>query len=401
MKNLFWLLIALSMGLALSACTLDAVQKNCIPGETRCSDDTFQKCMLDGVSWDEILCGTQANPDMFCHSEHVCVACNDDKDCRSAQKHCVEHVCEELSVQGCVAGTQSCKNSKVYTCSKKAWENGVFCPEGCNAAGTACATAAEKCQENTKRCGDSVVEICVAGVWKLETQCESTAFCNANTYTCDTVICTGNEKRCDDNAVQVCQNNAWKIDTQCVGKEVCDAESFTCEIPPCTQGAKRCNANVVETCNASGEYKPSVQCSTGYHCLEVVDQTAQVTTACVECLGSEQRCRNNAIENCVNNVWKAGQACENRLCNPQTYTCVDVLCGSGAERCNGNRVEVCNTTGKFGTSYVPKQPAACAIGEHCIEKPDHKTACVGCTKDEHCNTMQRCNTITNVCMYVQ
>lgn len=161
--------------------------------------------------------------------------------------------------------------------------------------------------------------------------------------------CTDGATRCspDSDGVQTCaeQSNGclgWGDPDAC-GEETCVSGACT----TCTTGAKRCSTNGnVEQCTA-GTWFQTDGCAFGC--------SAGACQSTVACTPGAHRCNGNAVEVCNSSGTAyllsatCSSACSNGLCTG--------ACSPGAKRCNNGASETCNGA---GTAWEGSQ--ACASG---------------------------------------
>lgn len=291
----------------------------------------------------------------------------------------------------CSLGAKSCDGNAVRTCEPAgactAWSTGVACPTGEVCSGGLCVqSCVDQCTSGATYCSGAGFRTCVTAAsgcteWSATvTPCGAGQVCSGGVCaaTC-TDRCAAAAQQCAGSGIQACEKKAtgcwdWGDPTPCPTGQVCSGGS--CAVgcaDQCAMGQTQCaGADAYQVCEkqASGcldwslaQVCPSGMCSGG---------------GCVGCTDGAKRCGPSGnVESCANGMWAQVQACAFG-CMGGACT-VNTMCTSGSYRCNGNVVEVCNSS---GTAYL--HAASCAVacsGGLCTG---------GCTPGEHrCNGNKR------------
>lgn len=344
----------------------------CVPGEKKCEGAVFSECLRNGETWERVVCGSNINLGAFCHVDHVCVACNLDPDCKSADKHCVDHLCQDLSVQGCVDGQTKCEARKAYTCNKKAWENETVCTNGCDADGKECAAAGGICTDGEKKCQGGLILTCVSTTWNAGANCPEGEQCLDGNSTCTRTsgnVCTANAKSCTANVYSVCNSAGTELTTQSCGtgtyvttpycdeskgciecrtasdckdtaKPVCNADTKSCQSATvvCTAGQQMCSGNTFKTCNATqsgfddmvcnaptpycDDAKGCIGCRSHNDCSGATSVCNADTKLCeapvVACTTGTKKCEGKVFSECVSGQWSV------KDCATSSQVCDDI-----------------------------------------------------------------------------
>jgi hypothetical protein len=270
---------------------------------------------------------------------------------------------------GCSAGAKSCDGNGVRTCvpsgSCSDWSAAVACGSGTVCSGGLCqASCTNQCTAGTTYCSGTGYRTCVTAVsgctdWSFTvTACTNGTVCSGGVCaaTCSD-RCATSATQCTGQAVQSCEKKAtgcldWSDPTPCPTGTVCSAgQCSTSCTDQCASGATHCvGTDSLQSCakQASGclDWSPAQVCSSGV-CAGGV---------CVPCTNGAKRCGPSGnVEDCTAGNWVQVMAC---AFGCSSGACVsNTTCTAGAYRCNGNTVEICNST---GTAYL--YAASCATG---------------------------------------
>lgn len=287
-----------------------------------------------------------------------------------ADKDCFQSpACFASCVDTCVDGATICDTGGVRTCQMqstgcRAFGTALACGNGLLCSGGACvATCTDQCTVGAKQCSSlgGVAECKTLGSgctdWTGPTACASGEICSGGACVSRSACsnqCTAGATRCSGpGLVQTCVSLAsgctdWTFPAACGGGLTCSATTNSCGAAPrCTAGDTRCGLTtpVVETCDATGAWVVSQSCP------QACAQGA--CTVAAACSAGAVRCNGNNVEVCntTGTAWLFTQAC-NVSCS--AGACADP-CTAGAKRCVGTVPETCNAG---GTSWTAA--AACA-----------------------------------------
>jgi hypothetical protein len=286
-------------------------------------------------------------------------------------------MCFQTCVDLCTDGASICDANGVRTCQKdpmtlcRSFGAAVGCSNALVCSGGQCvATCTNQCTVGAKTCSNTggVVECeqlpsgCTD--WVGPTPCTGTDMCSGGACvahgTC-TNQCTAAATRCTAGAQQqtcVMQPTGctdWSFPAQCAQGMACTAPATACTmIPRCTQGQTRCASTIpaVETCDGNGIWVQTQACPQACS-MGTCTQSATCTPGAVRCNGNDVE-----ICNSSGSAWLFNQTC-NVGCNGGL--CTDP-CTTGAKRCNGATPEACNATGTAWTAGTAC-PNGCYLGD--------------------------------------
>ncbi len=183
-----------------------------------------------------------------------------------------------------------------------------------------------------------------------------------NNGECPSDPCTEGDTRCSGDGVETCVSVSgcptWSDVSDCEGDKVCSGGECVDECDDvCDDGATECDGDGVRTCEeqSSGclDWSSTESCEAEETCEDGV---------CQACDDGAQRCADDgqAIEECFDGQWDAVQSCP---VDCQDAECLDEIeCSPGDYQCNGDVVEVCNSTGT-AYLYVATCTAQCEDGQ--------------------------------------
>ncbi len=267
----------------------------------------------------------------------------------------------------CTLGATSCDGDGVRTCTQSGectdWSTAVPCSGALVCSGGVCVgSCTDQCNLGDTYCSQNGFRTCVqAGActdWSTAvTACTNNTVCSggACATTC-TDRCASGAKQCSGSGVQSCEKKAsgcldWSDPVACAGGTFCSggACSSSCS-NLCNAGDVRCMGNdSTQTCakQASGctDWSPAQICASG-NCS---------SNMCMPCVETSVRCGSTGnVETCTGGTWvqTAGCAfgCASGACTNM------VTCTPGNYHCNGNAVEICNSS---GTAWLYN--ATCAV----------------------------------------
>ena len=257
------------------------------------------------------------------------------------------------------------------------------------------------CNPSTERCvqcvgsGDCAAgEVCAFNVCR--TQCTADSHCSLFGLVCDTgsrycVNCVGNA---DCPAARNCQGGMCVRDICVGGTATCESGGLaTCNVAgsalgapipcltrqTCTEeraGAGQCVDWVCtpSTMGCSLTTERRVSCSADGLVETVVEDCAAATQLCIDATGmcadavcepNERFCQGNTIQLC-NSTGTAsmldGTCATNQFCNPTTVMCTAQLCTPNMPACDGNVFTTCNPT---GDGYTGARTDCTMAGQSC------------------------------------
>ena len=291
--------------------------RQCIEGEHRCSELTYEECKDD--IWTEIdFCTTVVdNASAFC-GESGC-----GYNCYENYTKCEDQLCYNLK------------------------------------------TDVNHCGDCNKVCGgDHVIPKCENGGCVVE--CELGYTVKKDKTGCEPIICSDGEKKCTNLTPQICENNEWKAQPACTTSQA-NAEA-TCENgicgSKCKSGYEDCNgscvnlqsdlnhcgscAKVCNIANAINKCENGVckfTCESGY-----VLSSDGKSCNFKNCDENTTRCSGTKIQTCTNNTWKDTTTCT--VPTNGSATCSNSRCGitcnSGYKECSSGSCTSITTTSNCG-----------------------------------------------------
>ena len=271
---------------------------------------------------------------------------------------CVGNACVLGCANMCLAGAVQCNMSELQTCALQTsgctdWNAPVACPgtETCSAA--ACVTTcSNQCTAGTTQCAGAEVQSCALQTngctdWNPATSCPGGDTCTGGqcgASTC-TNACTTGATQCSAGEQQTCALQTsgctgWNAATACPAGESCTGTA--CTVTACTPGTLQCNGTLLQVCNASQMWQ------TQQVCAQTCDPVAKACSEAVTCVAAAQRCTGNVVEEC-NSTGTAWLAVENCAVGCTSGLCTGA-CTPAATRCNGMTPETCNAV---GTAWTP------------------------------------------------
>lgn len=244
----------------------------------------------------------------------------------------------------CTPPATKCENGVMQICAVTSWQT-QKCPNGCDESGTKCAIApgsvcaVDVCDEGNK----SILKKCVDGKYVPE-QCPD-----------DKPICLG----------------------------------MACVFEKCTPGAVKCSHDQkgTLTCNANGDWEAVVACPDGQRC-DVAENRCVDEAVVNDCTDKTMKCVTSDSESyfvCKDGKWQSdAQKCDaGKVCKGEDgkAECVDAsACEVGAKRCDGDKIAVCGSDGKWGEAVACETEGDICRDGVCGPKPEcvaGQTECVG------------------------
>jgi hypothetical protein len=318
------------------------------------------------------------------------------KDCPGG-KACNAGACPSCT-DNCTFGNTQCSGTKVQKCTVAAsgcfdWATPESCPGGLPCSNNACPTCVDKCTVGTTKCLGSQVQTCTKPAggcadWGAPQNCpDGTGCVNDKCPTC-TNECLSGATQCSGTQIKTCAVGSdgcthWGPAEDCPNGKACILDTCPNCTDKCQSGQTQCSGTLVQTCElkATGclDWSVAAACPGGGLCQN---------DKCAGCNPGEHRCNGNALEVCnSSSQWQLQQLCA-QACDPKTLQCqVTVTCTAGARRCNGNQVQICNAT---GTAWLTAETCnvSCQNGLCTGACTPGATRCNG-------NTPETCNSIGN------
>jgi hypothetical protein len=143
----------------------------------------------------------------------------------------------------------------------------------------------------------------------------------------------------------------------------------------CDAGQTRCLGGLLESCDLdSGNWRVVDACATPELC-EIGRTTTGMQCEAPRCGTAERICEGQLLRACNSGHtgWVDAQTCtDEERCDPR-LGCTALPCSFGERRCNGARIEVCDSRAE---DFIPTADAPCATAQLCSEGPDG----VGCVE---------------------
>ncbi|MBU1239394.1 hypothetical protein KKF84_10215 [Myxococcota bacterium] len=174
----------------------------------------------------------------------------------------------------------------------------------------------------------------------------------------------------------------------------------------CSEGETRCNNNNIQNCELGEDgcrhWSFQENCEDNSFVCGMVEEVATCVVCVDACSDTETQCNGNILEECVMggagcNVWQTQVDCmiTGRTCDPSAAggpacsdTCADV-CIPNDYRCNGTRIEFCETqsSGCYGYSLTED----CGLSSETCDDSAWPPACAACVSDCTVVDQTRCN----------
>lgn len=313
------------------ACNLNLeVCAPCTPDEYQCNQGALSKCDAQG-NW---------GPPTQCAAPGLCSVAADRKSGSCA------------APANCTPNKYACQDARLVRCD----------PDGAGWTPIETCASAALCTDSVANAADSVLVRCVAPV------------CGAQQATCE-----GNQlKTCSDD------RKSWVSSSVCSGDVPCNPKLRGCG--RCTPGENFCSGPELFTCDDKGAFQHSATCASEALC----DAS---TGACIEPNCDERTpttCSSSdpLLYRCTTERKVQELACETTaLCNPREERCEVAACAPSAVRCDGARLQTCNTD---QTGW--KTETECQSAKLC-DVTARGCSSAACTKDTfRCNDifLERC-----------
>jgi hypothetical protein len=266
-----------------------------------------------------------------------------------------QSLCDGNAVRTCIQDGECTRLSDAIPCDGDDVCSGGECTGECT----------DQCTVGDTQCSGDLEQVCEVQVsgctdFSLPEACPGELTCTNGSCggTC-TDECPGDgDTRCAGDAVETCAEQtdgclAWEAPVACPEELACTDGACV----PCTDGTMRCSAaGNVEECT-DGTWYQTQSCPFG------CDAGACLTS--ITCTPGEHQCNGDAVEICNSSgtaflyAHTCAVACSGGLCTG--------ACTPGARRCNGDLVEECNGSGtawattETCTTFCDDASATCAL----------------------------------------
>jgi hypothetical protein len=258
---------------------------------------------------------------------------------------------------GCSVGAKSCDGNSVRTCVAKGtcseWSTGVPCAGGQVCSGGLCvANCANQCTAGASYCSQNGFRTCTmigscTDFSPTVTPCTNGAVCSGGACTDSCVDrCAAGATECLGFGVQTCERKSsgcldWSDPRPCDSGQVCSGGLCVASCTNvCNAGDTRCvGTDSLQSCakQASGctDFSLPQLCASGGMCA---------AGACLACVAGTKRCGPTGnVEQCSNGLFAQVMSCAFGCASGACTS--TVTCSPGAYQCNGNTVQICNSSG--------------------------------------------------------
>ncbi len=257
----------------------------------------------------------------------------------------------------CSVGAKSCDGNGVRTCVAKngcsEWSSPVPCGGGGSCSGGECvATCKDQCDQGATYCSQNGFRTCATTLigcldWSTTvTACNNGAVCSGGACAEACVDrCGAGQTICSGFGVQKCERKFsgcldWSDPFPCDSGKVCSGgQCLSACTDQCMSAAVQCNGtDSLQTCE-----KQASGCN-DFSLPQICQSGACSAGACQTCTETATRCSPQGnVEQCTMGIFTQTMSCAFG-CAMGSCTSM-VSCNPGAQACNGNQVEVCNSTG--------------------------------------------------------
>jgi hypothetical protein len=274
----------------------------------------------------------------------------------------------------CSEGAKSCDGNGVRSCVKKGsctdWSAPVPCGGGGVCSGGVCAgTCKDQCDQGAVYCSQNGFRTCAVGLggctdWTATvTPCQNGAVCSGGVCTDKCVDrCTVGQSLCAGFGVQHCEKKFsgcldWSDPFPCdTGKTCSNGQCVMTCTDSCTAGDTKCDGtDSISTCK-----KLAATGCTDFNLPQLCGSGVCSGNACQTCTDGTKRCSAQGnVEQCTAGIFaqiaSCAFGCSMGACSST------VTCTPGQALCNGNSVQICNST---GTAFLFAQtcPSTCVNG---------------------------------------
>jgi hypothetical protein len=287
----------------------------------------------------------------------------------------------------CEVGAIQCVGSALSLCTAAGrWVPSDICgsPALCNTDPPGCEPP--ECGLDQLSCDGARLRACnpTRDGWLALDSCASAAHCNPTSRQCLAAPCAAGELRCNQGDLQRCDDDEldWALLDSCATQAVCEQAlaggGNACSPPACEAGARRCVEGSLQRCNdGRTDFELLANCANTTLCTLSLDNGS---AACEPplCATGEHRCREATLT----------------VCNPVSGSCRAPGCELGERRCNGSQIETCNLD---RTAFEVAGALSCANGSVCVDGSNGTAACelLACDVGERrCEgpRLEECNT---------
>ena len=407
----------------LGRCVPNSDIHQCQENSFACEGQDLKKCDANG-NW--VLQRTCAPNEVCQEAKGICVLRTDPGTCQTNTFSCEEKVLKKCNSSGnwqnyqtcglnerCDAaygeckriesstpceGNDYCENNAIISCNGGIQETTPCDGKVCKVRSGKAVCEDIVCTEGAVACQDGTAKkTCRGNAWVTET-CEGTDVCSDSQKDCVRHVCDAGSKRCANNAVEICENNAWKVHEPCGSEKMCQGN--TCVQIQCQNGALRCDNGALQRCE--NNVFSTINSCTGQLCKET-----DTTAGCVEkvCTEGTYRCRDNGeLQICRDNAWEGLKSCgEKNLCNATLGQCYDCLSGNKCEdnqlfKCENNMWKPKDTCQADRCNATLGQCDACS-GDTvtCSGKELKKCEQGRWTTKDTCDSDELCDAVNGVC----
>jgi hypothetical protein len=308
-----------------------SVCRACAQGEYRCEGASLQLCNADRSAWDTVEA---------CQSSGVChlnlQAC---APCKPGEYQCNGGVLGQCSADGSWGAPTQCGAPELCTVSED------------RATGKCLASA--KCQAAAYSCQDARLVRCDAqGVAQLGIEtCASAVLCQRTLSaamgdpklpSCVRPSCDVNQARCEGNQLLVCspERTGFTQGRMCSGDNPCNPKLRDCG--RCSPGEVYCSGPDLLKCDANGVFQRLQTCASSALCR--ADAAACDAPECDEPGRASCDPTEPLLTQCGDDLRLHFTNCDTpALCNARDRRCEVPACEAGAVRCDGQRLQYCNT----------------------------------------------------------
>lgn len=380
---------------------------SCQLGELRCVGEWLMTCAptLDGwVDKEECessdrcdsargICTTCKAGEYRC-SGSALELCNGDQSGWDLVEQCKEGVACNLNLQACVPctpGESQCNQGAFSRCNAQGnWDAPTACGpiELCTATGC---SKSEMCAPRKYACQDARLVRCDSqGVaWLPVETCASAELCgqtlakarDGELLHCLEPTCAAQQARCEGNQLSLCSadRKTWVPGNTCSSDLPCNPKLRGCA--RCAPGENFCSGAELFTCDDKGAFQRAATCAS-----EALCNAATGKCDPAEC-DSATRASCSATEPVLLQCGADKRVHENfcetpELCNPRDERCEVPLCAASALRCDGSRLQYCNSAQTGWDTRVD-----CGAGSFC------DLATQSCSNEACAPNSFRCNDV--------
>lgn len=220
-------------------------------------------------------------------------------------------------------------------------------------------SAAEACQGGAVRCQGPVLQHCGldGSGWRSVERCASAALCVAREgelSRCSPPACEPGLS-CEGNLLRQCAPDraAYEEIESCISAAHCDSSAGACQQAPCVAGKLRCNGATLQRCTGTpAGYDELAACATAALCEDWLEASCGEEPAACDVVGArcpapicepgQLRCEGARLESCNSgrNGWDfvdecvTAGVCEATRQNPVAVSCLEASCDPGDTVCS-------------------------------------------------------------------